>query len=380
MRLALAPLLILAACATVPAEVRVAFDANRVGASHAAGEADRATHRRVTADDPVRIASISKLIVALGVMRMVEAGQLDLDRDVSDYLGWRLGHPDFPNTPITLRLLLSHRSGLTDGVDYAIPLGRTLRDVLADPKAWETGRAPGTSFHYTNLNFPVVAGIMERVSGERFDRLMQRLVFAPLKLDACFNWTTCSDAKLARAAVLYDDKGAAVRDDLRGTRPACPVLAPDGCAALAAYRPGDNGALFSPQGGARVSARDLARIGQMLLRGGEGFLTPRSVETLMAPVWIFDGANGETEQGFYCTYGLAAQTLATSRDGCRDDPFGDGVARVGHAGDAYGVKSGLWLDRKRGRGVAYFATAVPDGDIGRGRHSAFTPAEERLAR
>ena len=69
---------------------------------------------------------------------------------------------------------------------------------------------------------------MERAAGERFDRLMARLVLEPLGLDACFNWTTCSDAALARAVVLYEPDGSVIRDDLGGRRPACPVLAPDG--------------------------------------------------------------------------------------------------------------------------------------------------------
>ena len=102
--------LLLAGCAsTRPATAWATFDANGITGSGASGLADRARGRRLTIEDPVRIASISKLVVALGVMRMVEAGQLDLDRDVSDYLGWPLRNPAFPDRPITLRLLLSHR-------------------------------------------------------------------------------------------------------------------------------------------------------------------------------------------------------------------------------------------------------------------------------
>lgn len=368
--------LLLMASAPAPARVRVAFDAVRTTTVAAQGDAD--TGRAVTASDPVRVASVSKLVVALGVMRLVEAGTLDLDRDVSAYLGWRLRNPAFPDAPITLRLLLSHRSSLTDGVDYAVPLGTTLEAVVGDPKAWDARHAPGRWFQYTNLNFPVVASVMEAAAGERFDRLMARIVFAPLALDACFNWTTC-DASVARAVVLRDASGAVVRDDLHGHRPACPVRtvqAADACD-LSAYRPGTNGALFSPQGGLRVSANDLARIGQLLLRHGAGFLSRRSIATLTTPVWRFDGTNGETEGGFYCSYGLAVQTLATNQPGCRDDPFGDGRRRIGHAGEAYGVRSGLWVDIKRRTGVAYFATAVPN-DAPHGV-SAFKQVEERLA-
>ena len=68
-----------------------------------------------------RTASISKVFVALGVMRLVEHGTLDLDRDVSDYLGFPLRNPSYPDTAITLRMLLSHTSSIRDGSAYSIP-------------------------------------------------------------------------------------------------------------------------------------------------------------------------------------------------------------------------------------------------------------------
>src|SRR5690606_30978539 len=96
-------------------------------------------------------------------------------------------------------MLLSHRSSLTDAAGYwQTPLGGELRTLLDDPRAWDARHAPGTWFRYTNLNFPLVAQIMERATGERFDRLMQRLVLAPLGVEACFNWAGCDDATIAR--------------------------------------------------------------------------------------------------------------------------------------------------------------------------------------
>ena len=381
-------LLILGGCATLPAPdapgvayAWASFNAAGITRSGASGLADRARGRRLTIDDPARIASVSKLVVALGAMRMVEGGTLDLDRDVSDYLGWPLRNPAFPERPITLRLLLSHTSSLRDEVDYAVPFGTMLRDRLANPAAFDAAQPPGGHFHYSNLNFPVVAAIMERVSGERFDRLMARLVLQPLGLDACFNWTTCSDAAVARAAVLYGGDGAVLRDDLGGVRPACPVLAPNGCD-LSAYALGSNGALFSPQGGLRISVRDLATIGRLFLNrgrsGGAAFLSEASLATMARPVWTFDGGNGEIDSGFYCAYGLAVQSLPVAAPGCRDDLFGAEGAMIGHAGDAYGVRSGLWIDAANGGGIAYFATGNGD-DPPRGR-SAYRAIEERLAR
>lgn len=366
--------------AATPAQVRVAFDARHIGRVTATGHADRETGRRVTADDPVRIASVSKLVVALGVMRLVEAGTLDLDRDISAYLGWSLRNPNYPDVPITLRMLLSHTSSLRDDADYAIPFGETVRARMADPRAWDVEHRTGQWFHYANLNFPVVASVMEAVTGERFDALMARLVLKPLKLDACFNWTTCSDAKVARAVVLYDADGTVLRDELRGTRPDCPVVAPNDCA-LSAYKPGDNGALFGPQGGLRISMRDLARIGQLLLRRGDGFLKPASLAEMTRAQWVFDGGNGDTENGFHCSYGLAVAHTASARPDtppaeCRDDPFGDGRPRIGHAGEAYGLRSGLWIDPKSGRGVAFFVSGVAN-NAPKGQ-SAFTAAEEAI--
>ena len=350
----------------------------------AEGQADRETGRLVTADDPVRIASISKLVTALGVMRMVDRGQLDLDSDVSDYLGWTLRNPHYPERPITLRLLLSHQSSLIDGDDlYIVPLGVTLRERLADPRVWETTHAPASGwFHYSNINFPVVASVMERVSGERFDALMARLVLKPLKLDACFNWGAgCSARAVARAVVLYRASGEVARDDLKGLLPACLVVpSASGSCDVGGFTAGWNGALFSPQGGLRISMLDLAKIGQMLARGGKGFLSPTAFAELIQPRWRFDGSNGVGENGlgdgFFCVFGLAVQQIGSRGGHCRDDLYGDGTARFGHAGSAYGLVSGLWWDPVSGKGTAYFTSAVPDDAPG--RRSAFMLPEEDL--
>lgn len=382
-----AALLALAASAVQaapPATVAVAFDRSAVRPVLAEGEADRAAHRLVTADDPVRIASISKLVTAIGVMRLVDQRKLSLDRDVSDYLGWSLRHPAFPARPITLRHLLSHQSGLIDGGElYLIPLGTTIQQRLADPRVWDNAHAPGSGwFHYANLNFPVVASVIERVTGERFDVAMSRLVLKPLKLDACFNWGAgCSAGAFKRAVVLYRASGEVARDDLRGNPPVCPVYLGDGTSCdLSTYKLGDNGALFSPQGGLRISMRDLARLGQMLAREGRGFLTVRSYAELTHARWRFDGHNGVGEDGlangFFCAFGLAVQRIGSRGEHCRDDLFGDGKPRLGHAGDAYGLKAGLWWDPVSGKGIAFFTIAIaPDAPTGR---SAFTQAEESV--
>lgn len=379
--------LIVAGCTTVQlppaprAEAGVAFDRNGELGAFADGIADPQTGRAVTPDDPVRVASVSKLEVAVGVMKLVEVGKLDLDSDVSRWLGWSLRNPAFPDRPVTLRELLSHTSSVRDHDDqYAIALGGSVQAEMANPKSWDLDHGPGDNyFAYSNMNFPIVGSIIEKVTGDRFDIWMRRNVLDPMKIDACYNWPTCSDAAVARAVELDAPDGKPVKDDLHGKRPDCPVYLDEGAPCdLTLWKLGENGSLYAPQGGLRISVRGLERVGRMLLNGGtlDGvrILSPQSVDAMFVPVWRFNGANGDTDHGFYCTYGLATQTIPTPVGGCNDDPVGDRIVRVGHAGDAYGLRSGLWLDRVRGTGVAFFVTGLGD-DPPRGQ-SAFRASEE----
>ena len=373
----------LAGCSTVPqvppAEAGVAFDRSGEIASFAQGFADPQARRPVTPDDPVRVASVSKLVVAIGVMKLVEAGKLDLGSDVSRWLGWSLRNPAFPDRPITLHMLLSHTSSVREhDDDYAIPLGTSLQSVMQDPRNWDLKHGPGANyFSYANMNFPIVASILERVTSERFDIWMRRNVLDPMRLDACYNWATCSDAAVARAVEIDGADGKPQKDDIHGKRPDCSVYLKDGAPCdLTLWHPGENGSSFSPQGGLRISMRALARVGRLLLNGGtlDGvrIISPKSVEMLLTQVWRYNGHNGarDGESTNICSHGLATQQIPTP--GCPDDMGTRGAILVGHAGDAYGLRSGLWIDRKRGLGIAYFVTRVPEDPPDR---SEFSPAE-----
>ncbi|MBD2840832.1 serine hydrolase domain-containing protein [Erythrobacter rubeus] len=341
----------------VPATVVIAFDREGVRPIIVEGVADRESGREVEANDPVRIASISKLIMALATLRLVDEGKVALDADVSDYLGWQVRSPNFPDAKVTLAQLLSHRSGLRDRAGYVIPLGESLQEKLAEPEAWYADAPPGEApFEYANLGSPVVATVLEAATGESYDAIVERTVFGPLGVEGCLNWIGCSEEQVKRAVVLYRDTGEIARDDPADLPPNCTVpVAEDSECSLENYVPGTNASVFSPQGGVRIGMMDLAKIGQQFLKSvDDNFLTD---ETTMALFFsIFERHEG---QDFFCSYGLALQSIDNSSGRCEDNLFPNGRIRIGHAGEAYGLRSGLWMDVRAGTGIAYFTTAVP---------------------
>jgi len=347
--------------------------ANAFGVRHLGGPGAGAV-LPVTDRTLYRVASISKLVVAVGVMRLLEQGRVDLDEDVSVKLGWTLRHPQFPTVPITLRLLLSHRSGLSDGGErYFFDGSTALQDVL-QPQGrlyrnglnWQRDRAPGHHFEYVNLNFGVIATVMERATGERFDRLMQRLVLHPLGLRGGFEPADFAAADQADIATLYrkrrtegereiwDPAGPWVvqADDFRQQPPAQP-------AGLANYVIGSNGTLFGPQGRLRISVHDLGVLMQMLIdqgrHRGQAFLQPRSVALLAGEQWRMNvgRSNGEAARDWALSWGLGVQRFTDHSGAGRGDRLveGGGFSGWGHTGDAYGLMGLFAIDPLRRSGL-----------------------------
>ena len=297
------------------------------------------------------MASISKLVTAIAVMRLVDEGRIDLDRDVGAYLGFPMRNPAFPDRPVTLRHLLSHTSGIRDTIDYLLPLDGRLEDVLANPSVWHATYEPGDYFSYANLNSPVIAATLEAATRERFDRLVANKVLRPLRLDACFNWGAgCTPGRRAQAVTLLRTNGDLARDAaITGDDP-CPVLAAsNGSCDLARYQLGKNGSSFSPQGGLRISPQDLAKVGQLLLNKGRPLLSSKAFAEMTRMQWRFNGRNGDDDLGYFKAYGL----------GVHIHPDSGGAIWIGHVGEAYALRAGLWVNPATKKGFAQFVTMVP---------------------
>jgi CubicO group peptidase (beta-lactamase class C family) len=303
----------------------------------------RACIETLTPQHMLRVASISKLVTALGAMKLVEQGKLSLHVDVSRYLGFTLRNPAFPKTPITLAQLLSHTSSLRDGEEYWAQYPDTLRSLFgANSTHFAKDQPPGDYFTYTNLNYGVIATIIEHVSGERFDRYMQRTIFAPMGIKAGYNWSGVDGQKLP-IATLYrktspDGPWQPQIDDFAGGAPTVTVRSKVEKPDLESVKPGSNGTLFSPQGGLRISIDGLATVARMLTNCGrlnsKIILSCKTINQMAEPKWQLkaDHSNGSDEDGFYQAYGLGPHRFHI--DDSRE-------LMLGHYAEAYGLRGAL---------------------------------------
>jgi CubicO group peptidase (beta-lactamase class C family) len=342
-------------------------------------------------DSTFRVASVSKMVTAAGFMRLVAAGAVELGEDISTYLAVPLRHPAFPEIPITPRMLLSHTSGIRNGADFPLPFSTSLPERLRrastepDYGGWfaSLGQRPGVHFGYSDVNFGVIAEIIERLTGERFDRYMSRHVFEPLELDVGYNWSGASQTardRVAAAARLVEGSWSAEFDASPPPAPGVSLYQGDAPQPprLEDYELGENGLGFSPHGGLRVSLADMDALARVFARGDARVLGRDTLRAMQRQAWRYDErrSNGTTENGFYQRYGLGVH-LSAGR-GARDAFAALPAGWRGHFGDAYGWMTGLiWNARTRDT-IVYALNGMPETARPPGSHSALTAAEEAL--
>jgi CubicO group peptidase (beta-lactamase class C family) len=219
-----------------------------------------------------QVASVSKWVTAWGVMALVERGKLDLDAPVSKYLTrWQLPPTEYDNDAVTVRRLLSHTAGLTDGLGYCGFASENKLQSLeqslttaADACPFVNGVAHvgGTAgeWRYSGAGFTMLQLVIEEVSGQPFADYMATAVLKPLGMDG----STFQPDKAAtqRLAQFFDADGSAA-PHLRYTAKAA-------------------GSLYT-------SAADLARFAQAHWPGpqgeavGRGVVSPATLRAMLAP-------------------------------------------------------------------------------------------------
>lgn len=259
-------------------------EAGELRYASARGWADREARRPMQRDTPVRLASLSKLLTSVTVLRLYELGVLELDAPVSDWLGYfrpRLGNGR--EAVITLRQLLCHtaglgygfelppgnayqRHGVSDGLDSTLhSLEDNLRRLAQVPLLFK----PGTAWRYS-LATDVLGAVLESVSGLSLAQAIGRWVCEPLQMQA--TGFTASQ-HLARA---YQDTPTLPQPI---TDHDCLVL-DCGVARLSASRAFNRQAYASAGAGLLGTADDYLRLLECLRLGGAPLLSPASCALL----------------------------------------------------------------------------------------------------
>jgi CubicO group peptidase (beta-lactamase class C family) len=271
-------------------------------------------------------ASLSKWLTAWGVMKLAEEGRIDLDAPVSRYLTrWQLPASEHDHDEVTIRRLLAHDAGLTDGLgflgfrpDQPIP---SLEQELADttdvlPSAdgeIRVGAEPGSGWRYSGGGYLILQLMIEEVTGESFDTFMRREIFAPLGMSD----STFTDPDPARLADIFDLDGSAATH----------------------YR-------FAATGAASLytSAADLSLFLQVQSPGqqdaptGRGVLTPETLQEMATPQAHLYGLP---------IWGLGVSLYAPTRDGFV----------IGHDGQNHpAINTTARLDPATGNGIVVLTT------------------------
>lgn len=138
-----------------------------------------------------KVASVTKLVSAIGLMRLTEQAEISLDAPLSEILDPGIFNPHFPETPVTLRQLLSHTSSLLPAAPYAPPPRWDSDEKRA---AYFSKTQPGAQYVYVNLDGGLVGSAIEKLSGQSVNAYMRDQVFSPLGINAAYAATLLPDA------------------------------------------------------------------------------------------------------------------------------------------------------------------------------------------
>ena len=281
-----------------------------------------------------RPGSTSKVFTWTSVMQLVQAGKLDLDRDVNDYLDFKI--PPAFGKPITLRDLMTHTGGFEESAKYLVVFdpaqNKPLDEVL---KRWVPERiyAPGSMPAYSNYGCALAGYIVQRVSGEPFAAYVQHHIFDPLGMKHS-SFVQPLPANLApdMATGYLQASEKAERYELVG---------------------------MSPAGALAMSGGDMAKFMIAHLNQGGPLLDPRTAALMHAPANTPIPGMPSMALGFY-----------------HEDRNGQTI--IGHAGDLNFFHTDLHLYLDKGVGLFMsFNSAGKDGAVHTVRERLFDEFTDR---
>ena len=180
--------------------------------SHNYGLQDKQSGIPVTDDTIFRIASSTKHISASVLMALVDAGVANLDEDIGAYLGYRVRNPYYPDTPITLRHLMTHTSTFLESGNYdkicagSLPPYKLSEVLQQDSPGYALENyqkaKPGERYVYSSFGTGIMGCIAECITKRRFADLAKGAIFDPLGLDAAYDPDLLSD--VSKIAVSYE--------------------------------------------------------------------------------------------------------------------------------------------------------------------------------
>lgn len=235
--------------------------------------------KKVDKNTVFQVSSLSKFVTAVGIIKLVELGKIDLDTPISKYLTrWQLPPSEFDNEQVTTRRLLSHAAGLTDELGYSgfenPDSVQTLEASLtkaADADAGvsgvvKVGIEPNSRWKYSGGGFTLLQLLVEETSGQSFNEFMQDHLFKPLNM-------------LSSTYILNDSLNNRLCDFFNSNNTVAPHFHYTSLAATSLY----------------TSLSDLEIFFQIFLEGenGEpiwrGSISPESLKSLREPHWDIMG-------------------------------------------------------------------------------------------
>ncbi|RZK44223.1 MAG: class A beta-lactamase-related serine hydrolase [Pedobacter sp.] len=284
--------------------------------------------------DIFRIASISKSFSATAIMQLIEAKKISLEDDFGKLVGFKVRNPKFPEKVITLKMVLSHTSSINDSEGYF-----NLDAINPEKgKNWEkcySGYEPGTKYSYCNLNFNMVGAVIEKISGERFDNYIKKHILEPLDIYGGY-WVEALEQN--RFVTLYEYNSTSKQFV------ASPLAYAPRTEEIKNYVIGYSTPIFSPTGGMKISASDLAKYMTMHMNygkyNGKRIISKKSAKLMQTKI------SDEEE------YGLAIRS---------SDKLIDGKTLKGHTGSAYGLFSAMFFDPKEKFGIVVITNGTNGG-------------------